>query len=222
MHVDPSISLTQVSAANSATCQACEHLRDGRTCSANGRDHRLNVFRCPEGRFSFIPMAPIRQQPTRGWRRVRVAIRHRLVRRRRIIRQRRIVLTKVFAASWRLCDASTAEIARRREHCDDCEHRREGILLDSCGKCGCFIVLKTRLALEGCPAGRWGRVEPEQCAGFIRRLYASIAAESMSGRQTRPLKSAVNSGIADSTAPTDTAVDGNCGCSRKQTRSEDA
>ena len=145
MHVDPSISLTQVTAANRAMCLACEHLRDGRTCLVNGRDYRLNVFRCPEGRFSYMPMATIPQQPTRGWRRVRVAIRHRLFRLRRMIRQHRIVLTKVLAASWRMCDASTAEIAKRLEHCDDCEHRREGILLDSCGKCGCFIVLKSRL-----------------------------------------------------------------------------
>lgn len=43
-------------------------------------------------------------------------------------------------------------IATRKEICNKCEFREGG----KCGKCGCFLRHKTRLASESCPISRWG------------------------------------------------------------------
>lgn len=39
--------------------------------------------------------------------------------------------------------------------CKSCEHR----VATNCSKCGCFVMLKIRVASEECPAGKWGKVD---------------------------------------------------------------
>ena len=51
--------------------------------------------------------------------------------------------------------ASDEDIQSRREVCEKCEFRSG----KKCGKCGCSISHKTRIAIEACPAGYWGSVE---------------------------------------------------------------
>jgi len=55
--------------------------------------------------------------------------------------------------------ASSAESARRLEICDECERAvpcaRDASRACRCSVCGCVLSLKTRLASERCPEGRW-------------------------------------------------------------------
>lgn len=39
----------------------------------------------------------------------------------------------------------------RQAECDACEHRRGPM----CGRCGCVVAAKIRVASEACPVGRW-------------------------------------------------------------------
>jgi hypothetical protein len=83
--------------------------------------------------------------------------------------------------------APDAAIAARRDICRACPHatRKKEFLnrpsrglttLSRCGKltealkpgsipCGCFIALKTRLASESCPLGRWAAATPQTLCG---------------------------------------------------------
>lgn len=47
--------------------------------------------------------------------------------------------------------ATPSYVIKRRAICEGCPDR-DG---KQCGKCSCFIVVKTRLATEHCPVGRW-------------------------------------------------------------------
>jgi len=49
-------------------------------------------------------------------------------------------------------DKATRELKRKRlEVCNTCEFKRGS----TCGKCGCILVLKTRIKTETCPEGKW-------------------------------------------------------------------
>jgi hypothetical protein len=53
---------------------------------------------------------------------------------------------------WITDNKPTREMAANRQAiCKHCSHR-EGL---SCGLCGCFIKLKTRLTEEECPDQKW-------------------------------------------------------------------
>ncbi len=54
--------------------------------------------------------------------------------------------------------ASDAVIDDRRSICETCQYRKGG----ACGKCGCSIFHKTRLASEQCPMSYWGQSTPKQ------------------------------------------------------------
>ena len=43
------------------------------------------------------------------------------------------------------------ELQTRLYICKSCEHFKDGF----CGKCGCVIFIKARLATSQCPAGKW-------------------------------------------------------------------
>ncbi len=49
-------------------------------------------------------------------------------------------------------------IAKRRDTCNTCEHRKPATPFkpwEHCGKCGCFIAAKTALAGQSCPLKKW-------------------------------------------------------------------
>jgi len=46
---------------------------------------------------------------------------------------------------------NTEERKKREELCKSCPSNLMGL----CRKCGCFIVVKVRLASEECPAKKW-------------------------------------------------------------------
>jgi hypothetical protein len=58
-------------------------------------------------------------------------------------------VTRFIKSGLKLADAETLE-ARLRA-CSGCEHHT-GL---RCKVCGCFTNVKTRLAPEACPAGKW-------------------------------------------------------------------
>lgn len=43
--------------------------------------------------------------------------------------------------------------ARRLKHCEACEHCCKPVM--KCEKCGCFMLIKAKLAMAKCPVGRW-------------------------------------------------------------------
>lgn len=53
----------------------------------------------------------------------------------------------------------SAEVVRRLSICDECEHgvpcARDSSRVFRCSVCRCVLALKTRLAGERCPVGRW-------------------------------------------------------------------
>lgn len=53
--------------------------------------------------------------------------------------------------------ADSPMVQARRVKCADCPFllRRFIAKLAQCGKCGCFILPKTRVIGEKCPVGRW-------------------------------------------------------------------
>lgn len=71
----------------------------------------------------------------------------------------RIVLNAVNAAGRALAAAASGgallvddqERVRRMDICQQCDQWRGG----TCAECGCKCRLKTRLATESCPIGKW-------------------------------------------------------------------
>lgn len=57
-------------------------------------------------------------------------------------------------------DQSVSEDTRKKRMatCFSCPKRIE--LTNSCGSCGCFLALKTKLAQEKCPEDKWLPVVP--------------------------------------------------------------
>lgn len=55
--------------------------------------------------------------------------------------------------------APMAEIERRQQICESCPHIKESAGFKKCGKCGCFVHLKIRVAKQRCPIDSWGPVE---------------------------------------------------------------
>jgi hypothetical protein len=54
--------------------------------------------------------------------------------------------------------APAAVVAARVQICRQCDHatrHRDGVRVLKCRECACWIKLKTRLAGEHCPLGRW-------------------------------------------------------------------
>lgn len=43
---------------------------------------------------------------------------------------------------------------QRLSICAGCPERRSGVL-DICRRCGCILVLKTRVKTQHCPMGKW-------------------------------------------------------------------
>lgn len=50
-----------------------------------------------------------------------------------------------------------AEAKKRIALCVDCEHFKPSN--KSCGKCGCFMVAKTRSPRSSCPVGKWSAIK---------------------------------------------------------------
>ena len=48
------------------------------------------------------------------------------------------------------------EIRKRKTICRRCDHNKGGL----CGRCGCVIMLKTKLKTENCPEGFWPTLMP--------------------------------------------------------------
>jgi len=70
---------------------------------------------------------------------------------KKIIHGVKSIAKSIAGVGW----ASDEDVAMRREMCSNCEFRKG----KSCGKCGCHIGHKTRLASEECPMLYWGKVE---------------------------------------------------------------
>ncbi len=54
---------------------------------------------------------------------------------------------------------SEEEYKKRLEICRGCEWLKQIPLVhtEQCGKCGCFLVVKARLAGAQCPLGKWNQ-----------------------------------------------------------------
>jgi hypothetical protein len=51
-------------------------------------------------------------------------------------------------------------VNQRRDICLKCEYNSGHMTSSSmCKKCGCFIILKTRLKSEECPIQKWSKIE---------------------------------------------------------------
>lgn len=149
-------------------CRACE-LRDELFCSKSKQPiiaHALTED-CPARRMELYPIV---LKVGDDFKRKRRSLWSRLWWR---IHYNAYVITakKIFGALTNACNAPFETIVERRSHCIVCPHRQRGVV-DRCEICTCAIPLKTKLAGEGCPDGRWKPVEPaDKCAGFIARLY---------------------------------------------------
>ena len=49
---------------------------------------------------------------------------------------------------------TTEELGECFDICRDCEHYQPSPIA-KCGKCGCFLSAKARMATEACPLGKW-------------------------------------------------------------------
>jgi len=66
--------------------------------------------------------------------------------------------------------APPATTAARRDECSKCPQRTR---LGRCLQCGCFTNLKTKLATEACPIGKWAAV-----AMLLLLLHAGVVGQS--------------------------------------------
>lgn len=62
---------------------------------------------------------------------------------------------------WHLLDPDRMldddqKIESRLKICESCEFYK---ITKQCSKCGCFMPLKTKLAISECPIGKWGKEE---------------------------------------------------------------
>ncbi len=46
----------------------------------------------------------------------------------------------------------------RLELCDPCEFKKDA----RCGKCGCYLRAKVKMATEACPVGKWMAIPPAE------------------------------------------------------------
>jgi hypothetical protein len=46
-------------------------------------------------------------------------------------------------------------LENRAKICRTCEHKKQVVEVDVCEKCGCILVLKTKLKSSTCPINRW-------------------------------------------------------------------
>lgn len=148
-------------------CLRCEH-QAGRHCTRSGSMlpmHVINGLACPIGAFGNAMESGLHFIDGEY-----LSAEH-YGRFTRWMNRKAVALRKVMAALRHKCDAPAKVIAERRDHCIACEHRTRKRLGDKCGKCGCFIALKTRIALERCPVKKWDPVDPERCPDSIARLY---------------------------------------------------
>jgi hypothetical protein len=100
-------------------------------CSLDGRkvsDHSTQGD-CPLGKFPADP-SPLTQL-TRG-------------------------ITGLAKAALGVDPADPATVEHRQKTCAACEHVTLTLgVLKRCGKCGCALAAKTRVAGERCPIGKW-------------------------------------------------------------------
>ncbi|MCB9852758.1 MAG: hypothetical protein H6819_06655 [Phycisphaerales bacterium] len=192
---------------NAERCAACSALApDGQTCGDNGKRYIRNVYKtggCPRGLHddrapeTVIATRDMCDRPTLTPARVpRLSSSWMLgmARLRWQMATERVLRNRWFAAAIKIvgaivgsCAAGAAIVKGRLVHCEICEHRRSGWLgwFARCAKCGCVLRWKTRLAMEGCPVEKWSRVEPEHCAGIIRRLYTGRPGDCGCGRKRK-------------------------------------
>ena len=68
---------------------------------------------------------------------------------------------------------------KRLDICKKCEHFRSWS--NQCGKCGCFMNIKTRFRSLECPEGKWKKVrsnkQEREMIAFVQGLGARITAE---------------------------------------------
>jgi hypothetical protein len=46
-------------------------------------------------------------------------------------------------------------VNERKEICLKCEHLKEVLKVNTCGKCGCIINIKVEMLNSNCPIGKW-------------------------------------------------------------------
>lgn len=54
----------------------------------------------------------------------------------------------------RIVWVTKAEVKTRREICDSCEFKQQG-LIDTCASCGCSLKAITLLRMAKCPKQKW-------------------------------------------------------------------
>jgi hypothetical protein len=164
------LTITARRAALSTICSQCDQRREGMhlICEKLGRniieDITAGAPFCPIGRHdaafdTAINLLPIAQRGT-------------VERRSTRLRRFREAALKVWLSIFGSCRTDEVTIAQRRATCAGCEDRRVRCGVNLCRQCGCSIRLKTRLALEECPAKKWAKAKPFTSCRWMRALIA--------------------------------------------------
>jgi hypothetical protein len=74
------------------------------------------------------------------------------------------------ARRLRICYTSAAELVREATGTEACGHLTHTFGVPRCLACGCFLDLKTKIASQSCPAGKWP-AESSGLSGLVSRIF---------------------------------------------------